>query len=172
MLRYDKIRYISDMQVIVDKIHKYTMFGKAYYHLGSIAWAAVLLPHQILETIWWHIKYRFLGRNISFTFACICLVIYFYITNHKRDQNQQQTKRSKIVYNYLSIERVEWKQILSMSEFKKSQAGDRIDRLRVGVCTVQWSKYISVTSAMKQILVLRVQWSKYISVTSAIKQIY
>ena len=135
------------MQVIVDKIHKYTIFGKAY-HWGSIAWAAVLLPHQILETICWHIKYRFLGRNISFTFACICLVIYFYITNHKRDQNQQQTKRSKIVYNYLSIERVEWKQILSMSEFKKSQAGDRIYPIYRQV------EGGSVHCAMKQTLVI------------------
>ena len=70
-------------------------------------------------------------------------------------------QRVKSVWCYCTIEWVEWKQIVSMSEFKEAKQETRRKRDSWQIFLQYNQANISVTSAMQQILVVLVQWSKY-----------
>ena len=70
-------------------------------------------------------------------------------------------QKVKIVWNYFTIEGAEWKQIVSMSEFRKAKQETKRKSESWQIVLLCNKANINVTSAMKQILVVLVQLSKY-----------
>ena len=119
------------------------------------------------------------AETFDFTLLWRCLVYLLLSSQSRMGPKPTADQKVNILWNYFTIERAEWKQIVSMSELKKAKQENRERKIKLKVWVCNEAKII-VTSAMKQILLLRVQWSKYycyecneanISVTSAIKQI-
>ena len=72
-------------------------------------------------------------------------------------------QKVKIVWNYFTIERAEWKTIVPMSELKqaKQETRRKSESWQIVLLCNKANINVNVRGAMKQILVLLVQLSKY-----------
>ena len=94
------------------------------------------------------------AETFDFTLLWRCLVYLLLSSQSRMGPKPTADQRVKSVWNYFAIERVEWKQIVSMSEFRKAKQETKRKSESWQIVLLCNKANISVMIAMKQILVL------------------